>query len=65
MKDVPANLVVVGVPLLAGAWLADKARAVVRAFGATPDGSSPAAFVRPSAGELLVVLDPAAAKELE
>lgn len=44
---------------------ADKAQAVRRAFGATPDASSPAAFVRPSAGELLVVLDPAAAKELE
>jgi 6-phosphogluconolactonase len=44
---------------------ADKAQAVVRAFGATPDAGSPAAFVRPSAGELLVVLDPAAAKELE
>ena len=43
---------------------ADKARAVARAFGATPDTSSPAAFVRPGAGELLVVLDPAAAKEL-
>ena len=43
---------------------ADKAQAVVRAFGATPDAGSPAAFVRPSAGELLVVLDPAAAKEL-
>jgi 6-phosphogluconolactonase len=44
---------------------ADKAQAVKRAFGATPDPSSPAAFVRPGAGELLVVLDPAAAKELE
>lgn len=44
---------------------ADKAKAVVRAFGATPDRDSPAAFVRPDAGELLVVLDPAAAKELE
>lgn len=44
---------------------ADKANAVVRAFGATPDRDSPAAFVRPGAGELLVVLDPAAAKELE
>lgn len=44
---------------------ADKAKAVVRAFGATPDRDSPAAFVRPGAGELLVVLDPAAAKELE
>lgn len=44
---------------------ADKAQAVRRAFAATPDASSPAAFVRPGAGELLVVLDPAAAKELE
>jgi 6-phosphogluconolactonase len=44
---------------------ADKAQAVARAFGATPDPDSPAAFVRPGAGELLVVLDPAAAKELE
>jgi 6-phosphogluconolactonase len=43
---------------------ADKAQAVARAFGATPDTGSPAAFVRPGAGELLVVLDPAAAKEL-
>ena len=43
---------------------ADKAQAVARAFGATPDTSSPAAFVRPRRGELLVVLDPAAAKEL-
>jgi 6-phosphogluconolactonase len=43
---------------------ADKAQAAARAFGATPDTSSPAAFVRPAAGELLVVLDPAAAKEL-
>ena len=44
---------------------ADKAQAAARAFGATPDAGSPAAFVRPPAGELLVVLDPAAAKELE
>lgn len=43
---------------------ADKAKAVARAFAATPDADSPAAFVRPGAGELLVVLDPAAAKEL-
>lgn len=43
---------------------ADKASAVARAFAATPDADSPAAFVRPGAGELLVVLDPAAAKEL-
>jgi 6-phosphogluconolactonase len=43
---------------------ADKAQAVRRAFGDSPDPSSPAASVRPSAGELLVVLDEAAAKEL-
>ena len=42
----------------------DKAKAVARAFGDSPDPSSPAAHVRPSAGELLVLLDPAAAKEL-
>jgi 6-phosphogluconolactonase len=43
---------------------ADKAEAVARAFGDTPDESSPAALVRPTAGELLVLLDPPAAKEL-
>jgi 6-phosphogluconolactonase len=43
---------------------ADKAQAVKRAFGDPPDLSSPAAHVRPRAGELLVLLDPAAAKEL-
>jgi 6-phosphogluconolactonase len=43
---------------------ADKAKAVARAFGDTPDPSSPAAHVRPAAGELLVLLDPPAAKEL-
>src|SRR3954462_15441334 len=37
---------------------ADKAKAVVRAFGDTPDPSSTAAHVRPPAGELLVLLDP-------
>jgi 6-phosphogluconolactonase len=42
----------------------DKASAVARAFGEAPDPSSPASFVRPPAGELLVLLDPAAAKEL-
>ena len=42
----------------------DKAKAVARAFGHTPDPTSPAAHVRPTAGELLVLLDPAAAKEL-
>ena len=44
---------------------ADKAQAVARAFGDAPDGSSPAAHVRPPAGELIVLLDPAAAKELD
>ena len=43
---------------------ADKAQAVKRAFG-DADPASPASFVRPPAGELLVVLDPAAAKELQ
>jgi 6-phosphogluconolactonase len=43
---------------------ADKAGAVARAFGSSPDPSSPAAHVRPRFGELLVVLDAAAAKEL-
>lgn len=42
----------------------DKAAAVARAFGSPPDPSSPAAHVRPSAGELLVLLDADAAKEL-
>ena len=42
----------------------DKAKAVARAFGDSPDGTSPAAHVRPTAGELLVLLDPAAAKGL-
>lgn len=41
----------------------DKAPAVKRAFGNPPDLSSPAAHVRP-AGELTVLLDPAAAAEL-
>jgi 6-phosphogluconolactonase len=43
---------------------ADKAPAMKRAFGAEPDPSSPAAQVRPPAGELLVLCDEAAAKEL-
>jgi len=43
---------------------ADKAGAVARAFGSDPDPSSPAAFVRPRFGELVVLLDPAAAKEI-
>ncbi len=42
----------------------DKAAAMKRAFGDPSDPSSPAAHVRPRAGELLVLCDPAAAKEL-
>jgi 6-phosphogluconolactonase len=42
----------------------DKAKAVERAFGDSLDPVSPAAHVRPSAGELLVLLDEAAAGEL-
>ncbi|MGH2946751.1 MAG: 6-phosphogluconolactonase [Solirubrobacteraceae bacterium] len=38
-----------------------KAQAVRRAFGDPPDPASPAAHVRPRAGELTVYLDPAAA----
>jgi 6-phosphogluconolactonase len=38
-----------------------KQEAVRRAFGESPDPSSPAAHVRPNAGELTVYLDPAAA----
>src|SRR3954453_144758 len=41
----------------------DKAKAVKRAFDESAPGSA-ASFVRPRAGELLVVLDQAAAKEL-
>jgi 6-phosphogluconolactonase len=43
----------------------DKAAAVRRAFGREPDDSAPAAHVRPGAGTLTVVLDKAAAAELE
>jgi len=39
----------------------DKAEAVGRAFGDPPDPSSPAAHVRPAAGELTVFLDSSAA----
>jgi 6-phosphogluconolactonase len=42
----------------------DKARAMRRAFSDSPDPSSPAALVRPPAGELRVLCDAAAAKEL-
>jgi 6-phosphogluconolactonase len=48
--------------LIAGA---DKADAVRRAFGDPPDPSAPAAHVRPGAGTLTLVLDAAAAAELE
>jgi 6-phosphogluconolactonase len=44
---------------------ADKAPAVRRAFGDPPDPSAPAAHVRPGAGTLRLVLDAAAAAELE
>jgi 6-phosphogluconolactonase len=48
--------------LIAGA---DKAEAVRRAFGDPPDPAAPAAHVRPGAGTLTLVLDGAAAGELE
>jgi 6-phosphogluconolactonase len=44
---------------------ADKAAAVARAFGESPDESAPAALVRPGAGTLTLVLDEPAAAELE
>jgi 6-phosphogluconolactonase len=43
---------------------ADKAPAMKRAFGDPPDPTSPAARVRPRAGELIVFCDEAAAAEL-
>jgi 6-phosphogluconolactonase len=43
----------------------EKARAVARAFGPEADPSLPASRVRPRAGTLTVLLDPAAAAELE
>jgi 6-phosphogluconolactonase len=43
----------------------DKAEAVARAFGTPPDESAPAAMVRPGAGKLVLVLDEAAAAELD
>ena len=43
---------------------AGKAQAVARAFGDPPDPDAPAARVRPQAGDLLVVLDEAAAASL-
>jgi 6-phosphogluconolactonase len=42
----------------------DKAPAMKRAFGDPADTDSPAAHVRPGSGELLVLCDAAAAKEL-
>ena len=42
----------------------DKGEALRRAFGEPPDDSSPAAHVRPGAGTLTVVLDPAAGEGL-
>jgi 6-phosphogluconolactonase len=47
--------------LVAGA---DKADAVARAFGDPPDETAPAALVRPQEGDLLVLLDGAAAARL-
>jgi 6-phosphogluconolactonase len=44
---------------------ADKAPAVRRAFGDPPDPSAPSTHVRPGAGTLRLVLDSAAAAELE
>jgi 6-phosphogluconolactonase len=48
--------------LVAGA---DKAAAVRRAFGTPPDETAPAALVRPGAGTLVLLVDAAAAAELE
>ena len=48
--------------LVAGA---DKAEAVARVFGTPPDGTAPAAQVRPGAGKLMLVLDAPAAAELD
>jgi 6-phosphogluconolactonase len=42
----------------------DKAAAMKRAFGDPTDPSSPAAHVRPRAGELIVFCDEAAAAQL-
>ena len=43
---------------------ADKAEAVARAWGQTPDAEAPAARVQPASGRLLVLLDEAAAARL-
>jgi 6-phosphogluconolactonase len=47
--------------LVAGA---DKAQAMVRAFGPEPDPSAPSSHVRPRTGRLLVLCDEAAAAGL-
>lgn len=44
---------------------ADKAAAVRRAFGTPPSDDAPASLVRPGAGTLMLVLDEAAAAELD
>src|SRR4051794_22580748 len=43
----------------------DKAQAVARVFGDSPDPTAPGSLVRPSAGELTLVLDEAAAGGLK
>jgi 6-phosphogluconolactonase len=43
----------------------DKAEAVRRAFGDAPDPSAPGSLVRPESGSLELLLDPAAASQLE
>jgi 6-phosphogluconolactonase len=48
--------------LVAGA---DKAEAVARALGGTPDPDTPASLVAPTQGTLTVLLDPTAAERLE
>jgi 6-phosphogluconolactonase len=44
---------------------AEKAEAVARAFGGTPDPDTPASLVAPASGSLTVLLDHAAAERLE
>lgn len=43
----------------------DKAEAVARAFGDSPDPDAPASLVRPDPGRLTVLVDPAAASRLQ
>jgi 6-phosphogluconolactonase len=43
---------------------ADKAQAAARAFGGTPDRSTPASLVAPASRQLTVLLDKSAASEL-